>query len=60
MATFRKRAGRWQARVSNIGQSTVSKTFDTKTPSQSCLDAQRAPNGTASHTILSWAKTARY
>jgi integrase len=34
MATFRKRAGRWQARVSNIGQSTVSKTFDTKTDAE--------------------------
>jgi integrase len=30
MATFRKRSGRWQVRVSNTGQPTVSKTFDTK------------------------------
>ena len=30
MATFRKRSGRWQVRVTNVGQPTLSKTFDTK------------------------------
>jgi integrase len=34
MATFRKRSGRWQARVSNSGQPTVTKTFDTKSDAE--------------------------
>ena len=30
MANYRKRSGRWQVRISNVGQPAISKTFDTK------------------------------